>query len=70
METNMQNQQAEENTSPLLPEDNVLNSGTGEEGNNSPNKGRKKYHSSALYAASLWHNTVKHVKPTHPQIER
>ncbi len=27
--------------------------------------GRKKYHSSALYAASMWHSTVKHVKPPH-----
>jgi hypothetical protein len=23
---------------------------------------RKRYHSSAMYAASMWHNTVSHVK--------
>ncbi len=26
---------------------------------------RKKYHSSALYAASLWRGTVSHVRPQH-----
>ena len=26
---------------------------------------RNKIHSSAMYAASKWHSTVKHVKPPH-----
>ena len=26
---------------------------------------RKKYHSSAMYAASMWHSTVTHVKHSH-----
>ena len=32
------------------------------ETNNDPSAERKKYHSSAMYAASKWHNTVSHVK--------
>ena len=26
---------------------------------------KKRYHSSAMYAASMWHSTVKHVRPPH-----
>jgi hypothetical protein len=29
---------------------------------------RKKYHSSAMYAASKWHNTVAQVRPTHAKL--
>ena len=51
----------------------VINEGAGElnqseqivetDINNQQN--RKKYHSSAMYAASMWHSTVKHVRPPH-----
>ena len=30
---------------------------------------KKKYHSSAMYAASKWHGTVNHVKPTHGRLD-
>ena len=48
--------------------DEVSNTGQSDEGTTEhvadyPN--RKKFHSSAMYAASMWHNTVKHVKPSH-----
>jgi len=26
---------------------------------------KKNHHTSALYAASMWHSTIKHVKPPH-----
>lgn len=41
---------------------------------NSPDNGqpekatKKKYHSSALYAARKWHNTVNYVKPVHASL--
>ena len=69
METNQQDQPAENGM--ILPqqENDVTETPSAEEGGVT-NKSRKKYHSSALYAASMWHNTVKHVKPVHPPIER
>jgi len=30
---------------------------------------KKKYHSSAMYAASKWHNTVSHVSHAHKGLE-
>ena len=30
-----------------------------------PDNKKKKYHSSALYAARMWHSSVGHVKPPH-----
>jgi len=30
---------------------------------------KKKYHTSALYAASMWHNPVQYVRPYHTGIK-
>lgn len=69
METNQQDQQGE-NIVILPNREDAINDVTSSEEGSAVNKSRKKYHSSALYAASMWHNTVKHVKPVHPPIER
>jgi hypothetical protein len=68
METpNLEEQNVPTNVSENIEADNAENANGNENwsGQTDTGKNRKKYHSSAMYAASKWHNTVSHVKPTH-----
>ncbi len=67
METNTLNDQQEGTYQPELPAtENNQDNQEPNEASSEEQVARKKYHSSAMYAASKWHNTIDHVKPKHP----